>query len=156
MKSAKQKERELIIKLSRERKTCRETAAILGVSKSKVSFWITRFKKTGSLKDKQRGGRPTPLTKRRLNVISKEIKSKIIEFQKKKKSGISSKEVMNVIEYKIGKKYTMRHIQRLLHKLGFSLITPRVSHIRRDREAIEKFRSEFKKNSRRNIWVIPS
>ena len=37
MVSGKEKERELIVKLSKEKKTCRDIAKILGTSKSKVS-----------------------------------------------------------------------------------------------------------------------
>jgi len=156
MKSAKQKERELVIQLSKKGKTCRDIAEILGISKSKASFWINRFKKTGSLKDKPRSGRPTSLTENKLIKISQIIKSKILESSKKTKAGISSKEVGQIIEHKTGKKYTLRHIQRLLHKTGFSLITPRVRHIKKDKKAQEKFRREFKKNSSRNMWVIQS
>ena len=69
MKTAKEKERELIIKLSKENKTCREIAAILGTSKSKVSYWICRSRQTNSLSDLPRSGRPTKLSKRKLNKI---------------------------------------------------------------------------------------
>lgn len=156
MKSAKEKERELIIKLANEKKTCRDIADILDISKSKASFWINRFKKTGNLNDKPRSGKPTPLTKQKLDKIAEIIKSKIIESSKKKRAGIASKEVKKIVEEEIGKKYTLRHIQRILHKVGFSLVIPRVSHIRKDKKAQEKFQREFKKNSSRNMWAIQS
>ena len=152
MKSAKQKERELIIQLSKKKKTVRDIAFILGISKSKASFWINRFKKTKSLEDKPKSGRPTPLTKKKLNFIANAIKSQILEFEGK--SGTSSKEVLHLIENKIHKKYSSRHVQRILYKMGFALITPRVSHIKKDKKAQEKFREEFKKNSKKNIWTM--
>lgn len=152
MKSAKQKERELIVKLSNEKRTTREIASILGISKSKSAFWVKRFRDTKSLQDKKRNGRPTPLTKDELKSIASEIKSKLIE---PKRTGINSKEVLQLIEHKISRKYTLRHAQRLLHRMGFSLITPRVSHIRKDERAQNKFREGFKKNSNRNMWDIP-
>lgn len=155
MKSAKLKERELIIKLANEKKTCRDIASILGVSKSKASFWINRFRKSDDLKDKPRSGRPTPLKKEKLNLISEKVRSKLIGSPSKR-AGISSKQVMDIVKKETGKNYTLRHIQRLLNKMGFSLITPRVNHIKRDKEAIRKFRENFKKNSRRNMWVIQS
>mgnify|MGYP001581705135 CR=1 FL=1 len=153
MKSAKQKERELIVKLSNEKRTTREIASILGISKSKSAFWVKRFRDSKSLDDKKRNGRPTPLTKDKLNSIRDIIKSKVIE---PKRAGITSKEVLKIIETKINRKYTLRHIQRLLHKIGLSLITPRVSHIRKDEKAQRKFRKEFKKNLSRNMWAIQS
>ena len=152
MKSAKQKERELIIQLNKKKKTCRDIAFDLDISKSKASFWINRFKKEGSLEDKPRSGCPTILTKRKLDDIYQEVESQI--KANKNKSGTSTKEVGDGIEKKTGKRYSSRHVQRILHKLGFSLITPRVGHIRKNKEAQEKFRQEFKKNSKRNIWVI--
>lgn len=151
MKSAKQKERELIVKLANEKRTTREIASILGISKSKSAFWVKRFKDTKSLQDKKREGRPTPLTKDELASIRSRIKSRILE---PKVTGISSKEVLEIIEHKIKRKYTLRHAQRLLHKMGMSLITPRVSHIRKDEKVQNKFREEFKKNSSRSMWII--
>lgn len=145
MKSAKLKERELIIKLSNDGKTCREIASLLGISKSKASYWILRHKETNDLTDKPRSGRPTVLTKDRLAGISEMIKTEL--RGQKFKAGISSKEVLEVLEGATGKKYTPRHARRLLHKMGFSLITPRVSHIRKDKDAQNKFREAFKKAS---------
>lgn len=151
MKSARQKERELIIELYNKKKSTYQIADILGISQTKASFWIRRYIKTGSLENMPRSGRPTPLTKDELNSIASLIKSKVLE---PKKAGITSKEVLQIIEHKIKRKYTLRHGQRLLHKMGFSLITPRVGHIRKDEKAQQKFREEFKKNLSRNIWAI--
>lgn len=146
-KSAKIKERELIIKLSNDGKTCREIASLLGISKSKASYWIVRYNKTNDLKDKPRSGRPTPLTKEKLAEISEKIKVWLRE--QKYKAGISSKEVVEILENEIGRRYTPRHARRLLHKMGFSLITPRVSHIKKNKEAQNKFREGFKKSFKR-------
>ena len=148
-KSAKLKERELIIKLSNDGKTCREIASLLGISKSKASYWIVRYNKTNDLKDKPRSGRPTPLTKEKLAEISEKIKVWLRE--QKYKAGISSKEMVEILENEIGKRYTPRHARRLLHKMGFSLITPRVSHIKKNKETQNKFREEFKKSFNRNM-----
>lgn len=156
MKSARQKERELIIKLHREDKSSYQIADILGISQTKASFWIRRYRKTGSLVNMPRSGRPTPLTKEEIALIREDLRSRLLEPRSTKQAGISSKEVLQLIEHKIKRKYSLRHIQRVLHKMGLSLITPRVSHIRKDEKAQEKFRKEFKKNSSRNMWAIPS
>jgi transposase len=153
-KSAKIKERELIIKLSNEGKTCREIASILDISKSMASFWILRYKDTGDLKDKPRSGQPTQLTKERLASLSEELKKRLQE--QNGRTGISTKEVLKILEEETDKTYTLRHVQRLLHKMGFSLITPRVSHIKRNKESQNKFRDDFKKSFKRTMWVIKS
>lgn len=152
MKSARQKERELIIKLHNEKKGSYVIADILGISQTKASFWIRRYRKTGSLENKPRSGRPTPMTKNKLKELSNLLKKGIIK--QKNRSGFSSKEVLQLIENTINKKYSLRHVERLLHKMGFSLITPRVSHIKKDKKAQEKFRQEFKKKLSMNIWAI--
>lgn len=153
MNPAKLKERELIIKLKKEGKTCIEIGKILGISKGTVSYWDRRFKETGCLKDKPRPGRPTPLNEKRLQEIKEKIKETILE--KNDKAGLSSKEILVFIRRETGKTYTIRHVERLLHKMGFSLVTPRVHHIRKDEKAQETFREKFKKNADRNIWTIP-
>ena len=151
MKTASIKERELIIKLHNEKRSAYDIARILGISQTKASFWVRRYKKTGSLENLPRSGRPTPLTKEELASIRSGIKSRMLE---PKKAGISSKEVLEIIEHKTKRKYTLRHTQRLLHKMGLSLTTPRVSRIRKDEKAQTKFREEFKKNLNRNMWAI--
>jgi len=153
MNPAKLKERELIIKLRKQGKTCVEVGEILGISKGTVSYWGRRFKETGCLKDKPRPGRPTPLNEKRLQEMKKKIKETILE--KNGRAGLSSREILVFIKKETGKTYTVRHAERLLHKMGFSLITPRVNHIRKDKKAQDKFRDEFKKNYKTSIWTIP-
>lgn len=145
--SAKIKERELIIKITNEGKTCREIASLLGISKSKVSYWMLRYRETDDLRDKPRSGRPTLLTREKLSDIAEKITAGL--HGQKYRAGISSKEVLLVLKEETGRTYTLRHVQRVLHAMGLSLITPRVSHIKRDREAQNKFREEFKKSSSR-------
>lgn len=153
MNLAKRKERELIVKLRKEGKTCIEAANILGISKSKVSFWTLRYNKTRCLEDKPRKGRPTLLTEEKLKKMKEEIKEMILK--QKDRAGLSSKEILILIKKETGKTYTLRHVERLLHKMGFSLITPRVNHIRKDETTQKKFRENFKKNYRTSIWTIP-
>ena len=150
MISGKEKERELIIKLSKENKTCREIAAILGTSKSKVSYWICRSRQTNSLSDFPRSGRPTKLSKRKLNKIYSALRKEELTSNR---SGFWSKKVADLLQKTIGKKYSMRHVDRILKKINISLITPRVPHIRKDEEKIKEFKREFKKNLNRNMWT---
>ena len=153
MVSGKEKERELIIKLYGEKKTVRDIASILGTSKSKVSYWICRYKGTGKLSDLPRSGRPTKLTKKKLDDVYSTLKH---EETISKNSGFSSKKVAELLQNATGKKYTMRHVRRILKKMKIALITPRVSHIKKDEKKIQEFKKEFKKNSSRNMWAIQS
>lgn len=146
--------REKIISLHKKKKPTREIAYLLDISKSKAAFWVKRFKDTGNLNNKPRSGRPTPLKNKDLKEIKQLLKSKLLSS--KSRAGTSSKEVLQLIEQKTNKKYCLRHAERIMHKIGLSLITPRVEHIRKDEQAQKKFRRNFKKNFARSIWVFQS
>lgn len=146
--------REKIISLHKKKKPTREIAYLLDISKSKAAFWVKRFKDTGDLKNRLRSGRPTLLTNDNLEEIKQLLKAKLLSS--KSKLGTSSKEVLQLIEQKTNKKYCLRHAERIMHKIGLSLITPRISHIRKDEKAQEKFRRNLKKNLKMSIWAFPS
>ena len=150
MISGKEKERELIVKLSKENKTCREIASVLGTSKSKVSYWINRSRQTISLSDLPRSGRPTTLSKKNLSKLRSRLRK---EEQTSNASGFSSKRVSEMLHETTGKKYSMRHVRRVLKKMNIALITPRPFHIKNDPEKVAVFRREFKKNSKKNMWT---
>jgi len=67
---------------------------------------------------------------------------------------VSTKQVNDLIFQEIGETYSFRHVERIMHKLGFSLITPRPQHLRHDQEKVDEFRDEFKKNFPRSMWFM--
>jgi len=153
MKSANMKERELIVKLYNEGKYQQDIADILGVSQSKVSFWIVRYRKIGSLKNLPRSGRPSNFSEEKLSLIKSKIVKKVVS-KNLKYSSCTSKELRNIISKEIRKPISMRHARRILHKIGFSLITPRSQHVKNDPLKVAEFRREFKKNSNPSFWII--
>jgi len=153
MKSGQIKERELIIKLYNEGKKQQIIADILGTSQQKVSFWVKRYKKTGNLENQQRPGRPSNFSKEKLSSIKSKIVKKVVS-KNMKYSSCTSKELRNIISKEIKKPISIRHARRILHKIGFSLITPRSQHVKNDPEKVAKFREEFKKNLKTSFWVI--
>jgi transposase len=150
MNQAKIKERELILKLAKENKTCRDIADILGTSKSKVSYWVCRSRKTERLSDMPRSGRPTKLSQEKMDMVYSALRQ---EESTSNRSGFSSKRVGELLRTVTQNEYSMRHVRRLLKKMGIGLITPEISHIKKDERKIKKFRRDFKKNSNRNIWT---
>jgi transposase len=146
--------REKIISLHKKKKPTREIAYLLDISKSKAAFWVKRFNDTGNITNQPRSGRPTPLKNKELEEIKQLLKTKLLSS--KSKAGTSSKEVLQLIEQKTNKKYCLRHAETIMHKMGLSLITPRIGHIRKDEETQEKFRGNFKKNFARSIWAFQS
>jgi len=147
------KERELIIQWDKKGKTQQEIAELLRCHQSSVSRFLRKYKHKGIIRNLPRSGRPTKLTKKTLSQLKSKILAKI-KSANNKYCSISTKQVKKIIHQEIGEDYTIRHIGRIMHRLGFSLITPRLQHLRHDQEKADKFREEFKKNLKRSMWVM--
>jgi putative transposase len=147
------KERELIIKWNVEGKNQQEIADLVNCHQSSVSRFLRKYHQKGIIKNLPRSGRPTKLTKVKLSQLKYKIHAKIKDANHEFCS-LSTKQVKKLIHNEIGEEYTMRHIGRIMHKLGFSLITPRPQHIRHDQEKVDAFRQEFKKKFNRSMWVM--
>ena len=145
--------RELILKWTQENKTQQEIANLSGCNQSAVSRLLKKYKKTGSIKNIARSGRPTPLNKKTLTKLKKEFKKRAIATNKNYCS-IDVKQFSQIIEKETDKKYSTRHVERILHKLDFSLITPRPKHIRNNPKKVKEFREDFKKNLKNNTWIM--
>jgi|SRR3989344_5493219 len=146
-------ERKLIIKWSNKGKTQQEIAELLGCSQASVSRLLAKYKSKGTLKNLPRTGRPTNLTKQNIIRLKDTISAKIKEVNNEYCS-VSTKQISQIIHREIGETYSLRHVERIMHKLGFSLITPRPQHLRHDQNKVDSFRDEFKKNFNRSMWVM--
>ena len=145
--------RELVLKWKKEGKTQQQIADLVGCNQSAISRLIVKYKKTGNVKNLPRSGRPTPLTKKTLSKLKAEFRKQTIAANKNYCS-INVKQFSQIIEHKTKKKYSTRHIERILHKLDFSRITPRPQHIRNDPKKVGDFRNEFKKNFKQSMWIM--
>ncbi|MGE0793375.1 MAG: winged helix-turn-helix domain-containing protein [Candidatus Woesearchaeota archaeon] len=148
-------DRKIIVRLNSQGKKQQDIADIVGCSQQMVSRWIKRSKETDSLESRPRSGRPTKLKNKNLKFLREKILTKI-ESANSEYNSISTKQISELIRHEIGEVYSMRHVQRLMHKLGFSLITPRTQHLKHDQEKVDNFRDEFKKNFNRSMWTMKS
>ncbi len=123
--------RELVLKWTNEGKAQQQIAALVGCNQSSISRLIAKYKKTGSVKNIPRSGRPTPLTKKTLKKLKKDF-TREAKKANKKFCSIDLKQFSQLIEKETNKKYSTRHVERILHKLDFSRITPRPQHIKND------------------------
>ncbi len=146
-------ERELIVKLYSQGKKQQEIADLIGCSQSTVNLWIHRNKLKDGLKTRPRSGRPTKLKGKTLDWVKEKLLDKINSANTEYNS-VSTKQLKEIIKQEIGKTYSLRHVERIMHKLGFSLITPRSQHLRHDQGKIDAFRDEFKKNLNQCMWVV--
>lgn len=145
--------RELVIKWNNERKTQQQISDLVGCNQSAISRLIAKYNKTGNVKNLPRSGRPTPLSNATLKKLKKEFVKEAREANNNFCS-IDVKQFSEIIETRTKKKYSIRHVERVLHKLDFSRITPRPQHIKNDPKKVKEFRTEFKKNLKNNIWVM--
>lgn len=146
-------ERNLIIKLHKGGQNQERIAGLIGCSQPTVHRWIYNNVQGRTFQTLPRSGRPTKLTEENLAKIKRKTLKRIREANEEFCS-ISTKEVGKIIKQEIGEAYSIRHIERIMHKLGFSLITPRPQHIRHEQEKADNFRDEFKKNSKQYIWAM--
>ena len=148
-------ERELIVKLHLQGKKQQEIADLVGCSQPTVNLWIHRRESKQGLQTIPRSGRPTKLKGETFELVKKKILDKInsanADF-----GCVSTKEIKDVIVKEVGVVYSLRHVERLMHRMGFSLITPRPQHVRHDQEKVDAFRDAFKKKFPKNTWVMNS
>lgn len=144
-------ERKLVIQWDEEGKTQQEIARLLHCHQTSVCRLLKRYKLTGLIQDLSRSGRPTKLTRQNLVRLKDKVIAKIREVNNEYCS-VSTKQVGNIIRQEIGETYSLRHIERIMHNLGFSLITPRPQHLRHDQAKVDAFRDEFKKKLQRSMW----
>lgn len=146
-------ERKLILRWNNEDKNQQDIADLIGCSQSAVSRFLMKFHKKGTIQNLPRSGRPTKLKGETLERVKKSI-LKRIKSANTEYNSVNTKQLGEIIRREIGETYSMRHVERIMHKLGFSLITPRPQHLRHDQEKVDAFRDEFKKNSHKSMWIM--
>ena len=145
----------MIIKLKQDGKKQQKIAQLIGCSQASVSKWIAKYGSGRTLETLPRTGRPTKLSNAKL----RQMRSKLTKEVKKVNEqycSLNTKQLANIIKKEVGREYSIRHVERIMHKLGFSLIMPRSQHIKHDQKKVDTFRDEFKKNFSRSIWVLSS
>jgi len=78
----------------------------------------------------------------------KKLRRKIlhdIKSANEKYCSLNTKQLSDIIKKEVGKEYSLRHVERIMHKLDFSLITPRTRHTKHDQKRVDEFKVMFKK-----------
>jgi len=146
-------ERKLALRWYNEGKTQQDIADLVGCHQTSISRLITKFKFQKNVKNILRSGRPTKLNSSTFLKLKTSILKKI-NSANDQYNNVSTKKIKELIANEIGVVYSIRHVERIMHRLGFNLITPRPQHLRHDQEKVDDFRDEFKKNSKTNIWIM--
>jgi len=141
-----------IILYLKEGKTQREVSTELRISTGIVPYWKARFEKDGfkGLKDRKGRGRKSKLGDKRILIIFKRIDQGIL-LPDGYKRGYKTKDVRILIQKEFKVFYSDRHIRRFLHSVKYNLKVPRPRNKSRNQNDVDKFKEEFKKNSK--IWT---
>ena len=140
--------RKLIIKLFKKGRNQDEIAEIVDCNQSTVCKWIKAYKNGRTdFEDRLREGRPTNFKGHVLRTVRKKLMKKI-KSANEKFGHISTKECKEIIETETGKTYSTRHVERIMHKLGFSLIKPRRQHIKKNQKRTDSSRKNLLKKTR--------
>ena len=135
------KERKLILEWDNKGKTQQDIAELLNCHQSSVSRFLNKYKRKKIIENLPRSGRPTKLTKKVLSKLQIKIIAEI-ESANNVFCSVSTKQIRGIIHHEIGELYSLRHVERIMHNIGFSLITPRPQHIRHKQERVNNFRDE--------------
>ncbi len=146
-------ERKLALKWCEEKKSQEEIANLLNCHQSSISRLLKKNKQFKTIQDLPRTGKPTKLTNKNMILLKSKLKLKI-EQKNAKFGSVTTKEIREFINQEIGELYSIRHVERIMHKIGFSLITPRTMHTKHDQNAVDEFREEFKKKNSQSIWIM--
>ena len=126
--------------------SCSKIMDVTGAKRRTVQQWVARYNRggIGELMDQPRSGRPAFLNADQQNQLARRLKANPTKDDHV--SVFSGPAVAELLENEFGVLYSLRGLERLLHRLGFSYLAPRPRHDKADPQAQE----EFKKNSRKH------
>lgn len=137
--SYKAKIRLLVALKRKEGQSMDEIASQLEMKRITVNLTLHRFQERGipAKNDEKRSGRPQELSRPQL----KNLRKQLLKGPRKGQNPLwTTKMVMGYVEQRYAKKYTVRHMRRLLHQLGFSIQKPRPRHYMADVKQQEHFK----------------
>ena len=117
-------------------------AKTLARSRRSVQDWVYAYRDGGieQLQPKPRPGRPTKLPRER----EAEFKVRLEAGPRTSDGGVCTlrgKDVVRILETEFGVGYTLDGAYDLLHRLGFSCLTPRPVHEKNDPAEVQHFRA---------------
>ncbi len=140
--------------LRKKNKNLEEISAIVGYPFTTVGDWLRRINNKGieRIYSKKQVGRPTKFTKEQEDEIKKILN---ISPQKQELpfSVWTTKLLLYFIEIKYSISYTLRNIEKLVKKLGFSIKKARPEHIKANKELQDKFKKNFKQKFKQEFTM---
>lgn len=144
-KSYKAKSRLLVALKRKEGQSMDAIAEQLEMQRITVNKMLHRFQSRGieARYDEKGRGRRKELTVPQL----KNLRKQLLRGPRKGQNPLwTTKMVMDYVENEYDKKYTVRHMRRLLHQLGFSVQKPRPRHYMADVKQQAHFKKTLEKS----------
>ncbi len=142
--------------LARRGLTCPQIIQAVGASRRTVQQWVAKYNRGGidELLDKPRSGRPAFLNARQREQLARRIQAGVSKGDSL--CVFTGPSVEELVEREFGVLYSLRGIQRLLRRLGFSYLCPRPAHEKSDPETQEVFKKTSRKHWRKSPANTPS
>lgn len=142
--------------LARQGLTCRAVMDVTGAAQRTVFDWIAKYNRGGidELLDRPRSGRPMFLDAGQLKQLAERIEAGPVE--KDVVSVFNAATVDQLVEKEFGVLYSLRGIQLLLGRMGFSYQCPRPVHENSDPEVQEAFKKTSPKGWKPSPPSIPT
>ena len=137
---AAQRDRYRAVRMALEGQGAAAIARTLARSRRHVQDWVYAYRDGGidGLAPKPRPGRPTKLPRGREAELRARLDAGPIASDGV--CALRGKDVVRILEAEFGVGYTLDGAYDLLHRLGYSCLTPRPAHERNDPAAVEHFR----------------
>jgi putative transposase len=131
--------------MARQGRTCRRIMDVTGAAQRTVFGWIAKYNRGGidELLDRPRSGRPTFLNARQQKQLAERIEAGPTEEDIVCVFNASA--VDELVRKEFGVLYSLRGVQLLLGRLGFSYQCPRPVHENSDPQAQEAFKKTSQK-----------
>ncbi len=138
-----------IIVLAQEGKPKPFIAQSCGCSRALVDYWLKRYNQEGldGLKNRPRRSRPLPFSREEQDKFCKRINAG--PKQEEKICVFHGQDVQRILQEEFGKLRSLSGTYKLLHRLGYRLLSPRPKHYKANKEEQEKFKKKFRQKSKR-------
>lgn len=142
--------------LASKGRTCPEIMDITGAKRRTVQQWIARYNHGGieELLDKPRSGRPALLTAKSAKRLARRI-----EAGPTRADGVSvftGPAVGELVKREFGVLYSLRGVECLLGRMGFSYLAPRPRHEKTNPQIQEEFKKTSRKGWRKSPAITPT
>lgn len=129
-----------------------------GVTRENLRHWVARYNESGvdGLKDEARSGRPRALPPEKISAFKARIEAQP-DIKKDGHSRWRAVDMQRVLREEFGITYTsLQGVRKLCRALGLSYITARPTHPKHNAEAIEAFKKNSPKSSKKSKRSIPT